>query len=59
MTVWRRLEELVPLCPTTPRWRSLLLWSPLDALGVMVLDENRVFAIGLGHNMVDLVQRDR
>lgn len=30
-----------------------------DALGVMVLDENRVFAIGLSPNMVDLVQRDR
>ena len=34
-------------------------WACADALGIMVLDENRVFQIGLSPNMVDLVQRDR
>lgn len=30
-----------------------------DRLGILTLDENRVFANGLAHNMADLVQRDR
>lgn len=30
-----------------------------DRLGVLTLDENRVFAVGLDSNMTDLVQRDR
>jgi hypothetical protein len=30
-----------------------------DRLGVLTLDENRVFSIGLDGNMADLVQRDR
>jgi hypothetical protein len=30
-----------------------------DRLGLLTLDENRVFALGLSPNMVDLVQRDR
>eukprot|EP01052_Picozoa_sp_SAG31_P025437 SAG31_NODE_2229_length_6145_cov_2.651009_4_plen_309_part_00 len=30
-----------------------------DRLGVVLLDENRVFQTGLSHNMEDLVQRDR
>ena len=30
-----------------------------DRLGLLTLDENRVFAVGLDGNMADLVQRDR
>lgn len=30
-----------------------------DRLGVLFLDENRVFRVGESHNMVDLVRRDR
>lgn len=38
--------------PPTP-----VLLELADRLGVMTLDENRVFAVGLAPNMVDLVQR--
>jgi beta-galactosidase/beta-glucuronidase len=38
--------------PPTP-----VLLELADRLGVMTLDENRVFSLGLSPNMVDLVQR--